>query len=47
MTQRVSAIVYPIIAINAGDVATDSSITQSIQALYATGNFSDVKDLHK
>lgn len=42
--QRVSAdSLYPIIAINAGDVATDSSIAQSIQALYATGNFSDVK----
>lgn len=34
---------YPIIPINAGDVATDTAIADSIQALYATGNFSDIK----
>lgn len=42
--QRVSAdSLYPVIAVNAGEVATDRNVAQSIQDLYATGNFSDVK----
>lgn len=40
---RVSAdSLYPLIPINAGEVATDSAIAASIQALYDTGNFSAV-----
>lgn len=34
---------YPIVHINAGEVATDASIAQSIKALYETGNFADIK----
>lgn len=42
--QRISAdSLYPLIAVNAGETATDSNIAESIKALYATGNFSDVK----
>lgn len=34
---------YPMIEINAGDTATQNNIAQSIKALYATGNFSNIK----
>lgn len=41
---RVSADnLYPVLAVNSGEVANDSNIAESIKALYATGNFSDVK----
>lgn len=42
--QRISAdSLYPLIAVNAGETATDSTVAESIKALYATGNFADVK----
>lgn len=42
--QRISAdSLYPLITVNAGETATDSNVAESVKALYATGNFSDVK----
>ena len=42
--QRISAdSLYPLISVNAGETATDSNVAESVKALYATGNFSDVK----
>lgn len=42
--QRISAdSLYPLIAVNAGETATDNKVAESIKALYATGNFSDIK----
>lgn len=42
--QRIAAdSLYPLIAVNAGETATDSNVAESVKALYATGNFSDVK----
>ena len=41
---RVSADnLYPVLAVNTGEVANDANIAASIKALYETGNFSDVK----
>ena len=41
---RVSADnLYPVLAVNTGEVANDTNIAASIKALYETGNFSDVK----
>ena len=34
---------YPVLAVNTGEVANDTNIAESIKALYNTGNFSDVK----
>ncbi|MFW2176235.1 MULTISPECIES: outer membrane protein assembly factor BamA [unclassified Moraxella] len=34
---------YPLVPINAGEVATDTNIANAIKAIYATGNFSDIK----
>lgn len=35
--------IYPLLAVSAGETATEDGIAQSINALYETGNFSDVK----
>ena len=35
--------IYPLLAVSAGETATADNIAQSINALYETGNFSDVK----
>ncbi|WP_019518606.1 outer membrane protein assembly factor BamA [Faucicola boevrei] len=34
---------YPVVVVESGEMATDNNIAESIKALYATGNFSDVK----
>ncbi|WP_227430753.1 outer membrane protein assembly factor BamA [Psychrobacter sp. I-STPA6b] len=34
---------YPILPITVGDTVTDAALAQSIEALYATGNFADIQ----